>query len=528
MAFTHLHTRSWFSFLSGGSPPEKLAMCAREQGFSAIGITDVNGVYGAVRFQHACKEVGLHPVVGAEVTVGKAPLVLLCQTREGYANLCRLLTAAHLHDRKAPSVDLETVDRFKSDLICLTHGREGALWKHVSQHQRTEAHDWIEQLQSVFGHQLFIELCHGHRQRDQFIIQRLHQLAREHHIPCVASNDVRYATPGDYRLYDIFSCTRHKIQISQPHPLRPHNAEQYLKSEQQLRKLIPFPEAFDNTQIITHQCNVDLLPEEITPPGATIPEGLTGESFLTGLCYQALKEKYSENSPRALAQLEKELGVITSLDLQEFFLVVREVVVEANRRGIRCAGRGSAANSIVAYLLGITAVDPIEHNLLFERFLHGGRKGTPNIDIDFDSDRRDEIIEWMEERFGIQQTAMTATLITYQARSSLRDVAKTLGWPLTMVDQLTKLVPGHGIDVIPEYADQIRCLLGPSPLVEYLFHTVRLMKGCPRHLGLHSGGMVLSRKDLSYFSPTQVSANGVKELQFDKYDIEAELGSNGV
>ncbi len=519
--FAHLHVRSWFSFLGGGSPPAKLVQRAAQLGFTALALTDRNGVYGAVRFQQACRDAGVHGVIGAEVTVEDTALVLLCKSRKGYANLNRLLTTAHLADRDNPSATLESVKKYHEDLYCLTNGREGRLWELALGRKTREADLWLQQWHSIFRERLYVELCHGMRQGDSFVVQRLSRLANRHSIPTVATNDVRFCCPDDYRLYDLFTCIRHNIRISDPHPDRPHNAEQYLKGEAELRRWIPFPEAFANAAEIAANCSVDLLPEEITPPAAHLPDGISGKKYLTSLCREALPVKYLERKEEATAQLEKELRIITDLDLQEFFLVVREVVAEARRRGIRCAGRGSAANSIVAYLLDITAVDPIEHNLLFERFLHGGRKGTPDIDIDFDSDRRDEVIEWMEERFGLSQTAMTATLVTYRARSALRDVAKTLGWPLALINELTKMVPGHGIGAIPEFTDQITAHLGASPLVDYLLSTVRQLEGCPRHLGLHSGGMVLSRKCLAYFSPTQVSANGVKELQFDKYDIEA-------
>ena len=206
--------------------------------------------------------------------------------------------------------------------------------------------------------------------------------------------------------------------VAEPHQERPRNAEAYLKSETQLRRLLPFcPDAFEHTAEVAERRHVDLVPEYITPPAAQIPPGITADKLLVDLCDAGLARLYKpEGQAAARAQLTKELLIISTLELSEFFLVVYEVVAEAKARGIRCAGRGSAANSIVAYLLGITAVDPIRHNLLFERFLHGGRKGTPDIDVDFDSDRRVEVIDWMERRFGIEQTAMTATLITYRLR----------------------------------------------------------------------------------------------------------------
>lgn len=521
-SFCHLHTRSWFSFLSAGSSPTALAERALSLGQTSLALTDVNGVYGVIRFQKACRTRGIHPVVGAEVWMEGSPLVLLCRSHRGYANLCRLLTDAHLRDRNAPDCRLKELAGCAEGLFCLTGGRQGKLWQLVENRRGQEAQDWVQSLRDTFGDALYVELSHGLLRGDSSQVDRLARLARHCGLPTVATNDVRYAVPEDYRRFDLLTCIRLGIPVSEPHAQRPKNAEAYLKSEAQLRRLVPFPEAFRNAGAIARACRVDLVPEYITPPSAHLPERETASAYLGRLCEEGLAERYPEDRrSKARSQLARELRVISRLDLEEFFLVVREVVSEAHARGIRCAGRGSAANSIVAYLLGITAVDPLEHHLLFERFLHGGRKGTPDIDVDFDSDRRDEIIAWMEERFGIQQTAMTATLVTYKLRLALRDVAKALGWHPSIADKVTETVASDEACQVEKYRRQITGVLGPSPLTDLLFHLVASLEGCPRHLGLHVGGMILSRRPLCHFSPVQVSANGVKMVQFDKLDIEA-------
>ena len=522
--FTHLHTRSWFSFLAGGSSPRDLAQQAATLGMKSLALTDINGLYGTVRFQKACKVAGIHPIIGTEVLVEGAPLVLLARNQLGYQNLCLLLTQAHMKEDpdQAPAVPLSTLRAHATDLCCLTGGRTGLLWQQVAGRHTSAAGRWLTRLRELFPHTLYVELCHGLLPGDTAIVRRLYQLAESHELPVVATNDVRYSIPDHYRRYDLLNCIRLGLTLPDPHAQRPRNCEAYLKSEAQLRRLIPFSIAFDNTERIAESCHVDLVPEYITPPSANLPDNQTAQSYLRKLCARGLLKRYTKKTRvRALEQTKKEIAVISNLDLDEFFLVVHEVVDKARSLGIRCAGRGSAANSIIAYLLGITAVDPLEHNLLFERFLHGGRKGTPDIDVDFDSDRRDEVIAWMEERFGIEQTAMTGTVITYRLRMAVREVAKCLGWPMNKVDKMTETVPSIGAGQVREFAPRIAGVVGESALLEMLIDLVEGLDGCPRHMGLHSGGMVLSRKSLSFFSPIQVSANGVKMIQFDKDDVEA-------
>ncbi len=620
VVFVHLHTRSWFSFGAGGSSPEALVTRAAELGQPALGLTDLHGVYGMVRFQKACKAMGIHAVVGSEVLVDGSPLVLLARSPAGYRDLCSLLTRAHLASaglqdgdlallgermamsgarsvadvgrlvsanadfanpdsaspdssapsgfgpsdvdddpsnapnvgeirfvgsgdtmtplnilptpkRPVPTVTLELLGTYADDLICLTAGRSGTLWQLTSRRQDTAAISWLRTLREIFddspghkacGRRLYVELMHGLLPEDGTVAARLHHLACTEQLPTVVTNDARFATPANWRRYDLLTCARLNIRVSEPHAERPRNAEAYLKSEAQLRRLLPYPDAFDRTVEIAESCRVDLVPEYITPPAAIIPAGKTARSYLTELCDAGLQNLYAPNQRAAAqAQYDRELKVITDLELEEFFLVVHEVVSVARQRGIRCAGRGSAANSIIAFLLRITAVDPIRHNLLFERFLHGERKGTPDIDVDFDADRRDGVIDWMERRFGIEQTAMTATLITYKLRLALRDVAKALGWPMPKVDALSQTVPSGLANEVTEYREPIQSVLGDAPLVDLLLERVADLHLCPRHLGLHSGGMVLSRKPLSHFTPIQVSANGVKMVTFDKEDVEA-------
>ncbi|MEL6610467.1 MAG: DNA polymerase III subunit alpha [Bacteroidota bacterium] len=521
--FTHLHTRSWFSFRRGGSSPEALVNTAASLGMRSLALTDVGGMYGAVRFGDACAEQGIEPIYGAEITVEGAPIVLLAGSKEGYANVCALASRAHRRDRELPEATLEEAAALSADVWCLTHTSEGLLWDALDAGRAASATRWVGALKEVYGARLSVEVANDLRPGARRRIARLHRISDLTGVPLVATGDVRYATPQEYSRYDLLTCARLGGTVFDPHRERPANAEQALLSEAALRRRLPIEAAFQRAEAVAEACRgVDLIRGEITPPAAQLPPGVSARRHLRQLCNRGLALRYGSPAPSdAVEQLERELAVIADLDLDEFFLVVAEVVMEARRRGIRCAGRGSAANSLVAYLLQITNVDPVRHRLLFERFLHRGRSGTPDIDVDFDTDRRDEVIEWMEQRFGHDHTAMAATIVTYGLRSALRDSAKALGWGMDDVNALGKAVPpSRHAAAARDASASIQSVLGAGPLTERLVECAASLEGCPRHLGLHSGGMVLSRRPLHELTPVQRSANGVTMVQFDKDDLE--------
>lgn len=521
--FAHLHTRSWFSFQAGGSSPEALPEAAKAQGIKSVALTERHGTYGVVRFQRACQEVGIQHIFGAEVPVEGRDLVLLARNREGYANLCWLLTCGHLRSREHPTATLGELATHSSDLFCLTGTESGPIYPLIDEFRHAEAARWVETLRDIFDERLSLEVTHQRCKGDDRRLAYLLQLARQTGVPPVATGDVRYAVPADYWRYDLLTCIRHGITVFDDHPDRPSNSMAYLQPEAELlRRGLP-REAVHRAGDIAQACRVDLIPGHIIPPGTKLPKGKTSVEVFLEKVAAAFEEKYPPGAryrAEAQARLEKEVQVITDLDVQEFFLVVNEVVEEARRRGIRCLGRGSAANSIVTYLLDITVVCPVEHNLLFERFLHRGRKGTPDIDLDFDSSRRLEIIEWMEERFGVDHTGMAATIDRYLTKSAVQDTAKALGWPAEMAIQMSKGC-GYASPADPEnVAHLTKVAGGNSPLLETLIKASAHIVGCPRHLGQHSGGMVLTRQPIRYFTPLQVSANGVRVVQFDKDDLE--------
>lgn len=525
MGFVHLHAWSWFSFLRGGSSPQALVDQASALGQTAVALTDWMGVAGAVQFQVAARKAGLKAIIGSEVSVEGHPLVLLCADQAGYAALNRLLTDAYGRDKESPEVALERLCDDNEGLFILTGGTEGRLRRLVVDKRYEEAVLWLEHLADIAPRRVFVELVAHRLEGEPRVLSQLAELARGMGLHAIATNAARYARPDDFVAHDLLNRIRLKLRYDQPYAGQPLNDEAWLKGEEELLPLIPDPNALTNTLSLAAECSVDLLPGQITPPGALLPLGYRHHNdYLEHLCREALPRKYPDAGQRAKAErvLEHELGVVKAVDVGEFFLVVREVMVYARSRGIRCAGRGSAANSIVAYLLDITAVCPVEYRLLFERFLHAGRRGTPDIDVDFDTYRRDEVIAWMLERFSIAHTAMTANVNTYRLRSAVRDVAKVLGWSADIAThRLTKVLDSHGDPQdVRRHRQALAEQVGEVPLLEPLLTLVERLQDCPRNLSLHSGGMILARTPLENFTPIQTSANGVKQATFAKDDVE--------
>lgn len=523
--FGSLHTRTHFSFLDGGSSPEALAEQARSLGHTALAITDVHGVYAAVRHQRACRRLGLKGLIGMDIPVSipeaasSVDVSMLARNAEGYRAICRMSTWLHEHG----PLELSHInagacldDLSSENCILIVHGLSAPF---------SAVEPLMRRLSARRDVPVYAGISHDARPWAVRRIRAVADLAAAMDLPVVLAQDVRYAHRDDYAVHDLMVCIRHGITIHEPHALRPVNDRQCLRTLQELRTVVPVDEAFENVERIIEACDFDLLPEQITPPSARLPDGASADQVLRELCQGQFELRYKRRSDsirqRARELLEHELGVISELQLSDFFLVVREVTEYSRSRGIRCSGRGSAANSVVAYVLGITGVCPVEHHLLFERFLHRGRKGTPDIDVDFDSERRSEVISWMEERFGLDQTAMTATIITYRLRMAIRDAAKALGWPEETVRALSKSVPGYTNNDVETYRSELAGAVGHVPMLDVLIKSVRLLVDHPRHLGQHSGGMVLSSKPLEMLTPVQRSANGVAVVQFDKDDVEA-------
>jgi len=528
-----LDCHSYFSFGRGASSPSRIVERAAELGYNAVALVDENGVYGAVEAQRAGKQFGVKVLIGATVQLktdlGVYPLSLIAVNRDGYEVLCNLLTTVHADDDE--HVTLPVLLAHTADLICLTGGREGFPTRLLAERKIVQAEQLLATLKGAFPERLYVQLYYSGYPNDHVRARKLRDFARSQGVPVVSAPEVRYATPDLHPLYDTLVCARLGITVRDPHRLRPQNDCLAVPDWDELGGLpqppLPFPEGIENAETIVQACELELLAERLTPPAARIPKGVTLEQYLDERLYGALTEKYSgERFMVAKARLEHELATMKALGLSEFFLIAAEVTDFCRSRGIVASGRGSAAASVVCYLLGVTGTDPVKHNLLFERFLHTGRTSLPDVDIDIGSSRRDEVLAWVEERFGSKTEAMVCNRITYRLPLAVQDLGRGLGIPPVLRNTLSKTLGRDYRHLRPHRAREAGAVfdkvLKDAPVKEVLLGLLELMeKGFVRHIAPHSGGVVLSRYPLAHHSPLEHSSGGIRLLQFDKNDAEA-------
>jgi len=523
--YVELHSHSTFSLLDGASSPETLVEQAVARGYPALALTDHNGLYGAVRFWQTARERGLKPIIGAEVTLDDgAHLTLLAETQQGYANLCRLISAGQLAGQKGqPHVTWQTLAQHTEGLFCLSGCRRGAVARVLLAQDEAAAYRNATQLRDLFGRDRFwIEVQRHHLPSDAPLTAALVKLARALELNLVATNNVHYAERSGQRLHDVLTSVRHRTTLPEAlaggllHP----NSEQHLKPAQEMALLFrDLPEALHNTLSIAERCDVSLDFSGQRLPAFEVPNGHTQASYLRHLCEAGLRRKFDPVTPQARAQLDHELAVIDGLGLSGFFLVMWDIVRLAREQGVRCQGRGSAANSLVAYLLGITPVDPLRHNLLFERFLSEGANTMPDIDVDFAADRREEVIQYVYERYGEEHVGMVCNLVTYRARSALRDVAKALVFPPDVVDRAAKSLDTRSTAAA---AKAIETTV-PHPELPWslLAELLHEMDGIPRHLSIHVGGMLITAAPLVEVVPLErATMPGRVVVQWDKDSVE--------
>ncbi|HLQ62050.1 MAG TPA: error-prone DNA polymerase [Candidatus Acidoferrales bacterium] len=509
--YVELHCHSNFSFLDGGSHPWELALRAAELEMPALAITDTGGLYGAVRFKLACDRVGVKPLLGTTLEVDGNPLVLIARTQRGWSHLCRITTLAHRDQPKGEArASLEQVAQHRRDLFFLT---------------ATEDETGLRSLQETFGREnVFLELHHHLRPEDAWVCDLRAELARRCRAGLVATNDVHYHLPARRPLHDVLTAIRHRATLDEARGRLAPNAEHHLKGS--LRPLLKtYPEALATPWELAQECDVKLDFSQVRFPGYPVPPNETPFSYLYQLCQQGARDRYHPITPAVARRLQRELEVIEKTGLAEFFLINWDLMRFARENGVPGQGRGSAADSIVAYVLGITRVDPIEHNLLFERFLHEEMKTTPDIDIDFSTEHREQVIQYVYEKYGWERTGMVCNVVTFRPRMAIRQVGKALGFKEELLDRLAKSVDRWFTEDIE---DSVASFVPPPDLRPQSWrHFIRLcreVQGFPRHLSIHVGGMLVTGQPLVDIAPTEpATMPGRVVVQFDKDDVE-ELG----
>jgi len=544
--YAELRAASAFSFLDGASLPEDLVQVAAERDVPAMALIDTNGVYGAPRFYSAARKAGLRALVGAEVVLDdvrtdlreavnarSTRLTLLVENRDGYRNLCRLLTAGAANRPKGEArFSWELIAEHAAGLHCLTGGDEGPLAAALTTTGIDAASALLQKIAGLFPGRAHVEL-QRHRRRDEAHRNvALLDLARRLRLPLVATNGVRHARPEDKQLLDILTCIREGQHVDKAGRLLGVNRERHIKSAAEMSALFDdLPSALDGAWDLANRLDFTLADLGYRFPDYPLPPGETNDSFLRKITWNGATSRFRPLTAKAQAQLEKELAMIEKLQLAGYFLIVWDIVQFCNREKILVQGRGSAANSAVCYALGITAVDPVKMDLLFERFLSEERGEWPDIDLDLPSgDQREKAIQHVYKTYGAHGSAMTANVITYRDRSAAREVGKALGYSLEQADKLSKTVSTWNFGEIREKIENLPGQLAQSGFdpadlrVQHFIHQYLRIQNLPRHLGQHSGGMVMAKGRLDEIVPLEpASMPGRVVIQWDKDDC-ADLG----
>jgi error-prone DNA polymerase len=536
MQYLELHSRSAFSFLEGASVPEALALTAADLNIPAMALLDRNGFYGSPRFHMTAKKTGIRAHVGTELSVRDGNTLshypLLCETQGGYQNLCRLITKTKLRVPKHSdsSATLAELAEHSSGIVCLTGDEHGPLSSALKQGGIDAGRELLTRLKDIFGREnLYVEL-QRHFQRDQEERNQCAiQLARELKLPVLATNGVCYANAADREVLDVFTAIKHKRKLETAGRLLTRNAERHIRTPEQMEKLFAdIPEAIGNTLDLSSRLQFSLKDLGYKFPPYPVPEGQTMDSFLYARTWEGVRHRYRPVTPKVEHQIARELVLIEKLGLAGYFLIVWDIVRYCNQNGILVQGRGSAANSAVCYSLGVTAVDPIGMDLLFERFLSEERGEWPDIDLDLPSgDEREKVIQYVYQRYGQLGAAMTANVNTYRGRLAAREVGKVFGFDTETLNRLSAMVGNFEWkgpnDTFDRHFTTAGLDLTQKRIAKYLDLCERL-QDLPRHLSQHSGGMVICQGALDSVVPLEpATMPGRVVVQWDKDDC-ADLG----
>ncbi len=543
MSFVHLHVHTEYSLRDGACRISGMMDRVKELGQSAIAITDHGVMYGCIDFYKAAKNAGVKPIIGCEVYVAPRSmadrvhgidndpyhLVLLCENRKGYENLCYLVSQAFVNGFYGkPRVDLELLEQHHEGLIALSACLAGAIPQYILEDNYDAAKAYALRLSGIFGPEHFYLELQDHGIAEQTPVnQAVMRLAREAGLPLVVTNDAHYLRKEDATMQDVLLCIQTGKTVDDTNRMKFQTEEFYLKSEEELRALFPnCPEAFDNTVKIAEMCNVEFVFNEYHLPSFPVPEGYTNEEYFRKLCYDGFRERYADPPQEYTDRLEYEIGVISRMGYVNYYLIVWDFIRFAKESGIPVGpGRGSGAASIVAYCMHITEVDPMKYALIFERFLNPERVSMPDFDTDFCQERRGEVIEYVMKKYGADHVAQIATFGTTAARGVIRDVGRALNFTYAETDVVAKAVPNEihiTLEKALEISPQLKEMYEHDERVQKLIDTAKSLEGMPRNTSTHAAGVVITADPVYTYVPLSTNADTIV-TQYTMTTIE-ELG----
>ena len=545
MAFTHLHVHTEYSLLDGSSKIRELTARAKELGMDSMAITDHGVMYGVIDFYRAAREVGIKPILGCEVYVAPGSrfdrengagedryyhLILLAENNTGYKNLMKIVSKGFVDGfYYKPRVDLDLLETYHEGIISLSACLAGEVQKYLARGMYEEAKRSALRYSEIFGKDHFYLELQDHGIPEQKMVnQGLLRLSQETGLELVATNDVHYTFAEDAKAHDILLCIQTGKKVTDEDRMRYEGGQYYCKSEEEMRKLFPYAqEAIDNTHKIAERCNVEFEFGVTKLPKYEVPEGFDSWTYLNHLCREGFKTRYPDDDGTLSRRLDYELGVIKTMGYVDYFLIVWDFINYARSQNIMVGpGRGSAAGSIVSYTLGITNIDPVRYNLLFERFLNPERVSMPDIDVDFCYERRQEVIDYVVRKYGKDQVVQIVTFGTLAAKGVVRDVGRVLDLPYAMCDSIAKMIPndlGMTLDKALTANPDLKKLYNEDEQVKYLIDMSKRLEGLPRHTSMHAAGVVIGSRSIDEFVPLSRAADGTITTQFTMTTIE-ELG----
>ena len=545
MNFTHLHVHTEYSLLDGSNKIQEYVSRVKELGMDSAAITDHGVMYGVIDFYRACKAAGINPILGCEVYVAPGSrfeketgtgddryyhLVLLAENNQGYSNLMKIVSKGFVEGfYYKPRVDLEILEKYHEGIIALSACLAGEVAKYLIRGMYEDAKAAALRYQDIFGKgNFFLEMQDHGIPEQQTVNQQLLKMHKEIGIDLVVTNDVHYTLAEDAQPHDVLLCLQTGKKLADEDRMRYEGGQYYVKSPQEMEMLFPYAtEALENTHKISERCHVEIEFGVTKLPKYDVPEGYTSWEYLNKLCFEGLEERYEPVTEELRERLDYELSTIKNMGYVDYFLIVWDFIKYARDHDIMVGpGRGSAAGSLVAYTLGITQLDPIRYDLLFERFLNPERVSMPDIDVDFCFERRQEVIDYVVRKYGKDRVVQIVTFGTLAARGVIRDVGRVLDMPYAQVDIIAKMIPQElniTIDKALQMNPELRKAYEEQEDIHSLIDTAKRLEGLPRHTSMHAAGVVISQKDVDEYVPLSRAQDGSITTQFTMTTLE-ELG----